>query len=539
MIFGNIEGVSVEEQIAQLIDKPINGDNIRLATKHHKKLNMHVNGVGVVAYLDKIEKYETQAKLELRQQVARSNRAIFSSLLRPFDKVFSAKGGSTDYLLKGAAEKNMIEKMDNVADGLSMRKWVENKWTNKFVTDPNGIIFIEVDGVKAYPTYKAITVIHDYVMKDGTGFEYLILEPDKYHWMKDGSTYYRVVDDKWDYMIEYKGQTVTILWDYTYVNRFGEVPARTNSDLFDPTNDIKASPIDASIELADEYLRDTSIHSIYKFLHGYPIFWAYLPDCPICNGTGKVEGKPCSVCSATGKKLKKDVSDIVSLTIPEGDEQKVSPDVAGYVAPDLPTWSQQVEELNWLYRGLEFTIWGVYTRDTTGERTAFETAIDAQPINDRLNKFTDSAEMVERWAVKMIGRYYSSNYTGASINYGRRFLIEPADMILNKLGEAIAKGLPETTTMYYQKQYYHTEFANNTRQLAKYLKLIDVEPWPFQSIKEVKEMELSDEDYLRKVYYQEWLASLTEEEILTTDKNKLVEKLTNYVKDKSTRSEAV
>ena len=139
----------------------------------------------------------------------------------------------------------------------------------------------------------------------------------------------------------------------------------------------------------------------------------------------------------------------------------------------------------------------------------------------------------------MIGKYYSSNYDGASINYGRRYLIEPADMILNKLKESIAGKLPETTVMYYQKQYYQTEFANNTRKLAKYLKLIEIEPWPFQSILDVRDMGVDEKDYLRKVYYNEWVASLTEDEILTTDKMKLVAKLTQYVESKSTRPEAI
>jgi hypothetical protein len=274
-----------------------------------------------------------------------------------------------------------------------------------------------------------------------------------------------------------------------------------------------------------------SIHSIYKFLHGYPIFWAYLPDCRYCSGTGRYDGKKCTVCKGTGKRVKKDVSDIYSLEVPKDNEPKLAPDVAGYVAPDLPTWQEQRAELDWLYKGMEYAMWGTQTVEDAENRTATEVLLNKQPVNDKLNKISDSAEGMERWIMDTITSFHVKQYKGGSLHYGRRFLIEPADLVLEKLGKAIKDKLPYTTTIYYQKQYYQTEFANNMRALSLHMKLIDVEPWPFLSIQEVKDLELPALDFKRKAFYEEWRNTLTEDEILSKSVSELTKMLTKYVED--------
>ena len=65
---------------------------IEKAKEAHKVLNVHVNKVGVAEYLNQVEGYENVAQFKLRKKFAASNKAIFTNLLRPVDKVFTTAG---------------------------------------------------------------------------------------------------------------------------------------------------------------------------------------------------------------------------------------------------------------------------------------------------------------------------------------------------------------------------------------------------------------------------------------------------------------
>ena len=515
------------EQVKELIKEPKNGELLKQAVKIYDKLQMHVNGIGVTNYLDKLEGFEDVQQKQLRDKLARSNKGTFSALLRPIDKIFTAKGGSISYNLPDKTEQFFKDRLSDITGGVSLHKWIEQTWVNKFITDPNGIIMFEVKDNEAYPTYKAIPSIYDY-HTDGIKLDYLIFKPTKSE--NEDTEYYRVIDDNYDAVYQKTGDEITLVEDRTFKNHFGFVPAILCSDIPCQTSDLKISPIDEATDIADEYLRESSIHTIYKFLHGYPIFWAYIEDCKLCGGTGKINGVKCTRCDGYGKDLKKDVSKIFGMEIPTADEQKLTPDIAGYVAPDIATWKEQRLELEWLNKLLHFTVWGTHTREQSGNETATGRFIDTQPVHDRLTKFSATAENIERQLINMIGAFYFRHYDGCSIAYGRRFQIETPDQIFDKLLKAKEKGASENTKRYYTIQYYQSEFSNDLMSQTKYIKLLDVEPFPFYTTLEVKEMEIPRIDYMRKVFYIEWLSTLTNEDIILKPEDKLRVELTDYTK---------
>lgn len=527
MIFDSLE------QILTYIKEPQN-KFIGKAVKMYTDLNLIVNGVGVDTYLEQIQGYENKSQHELRRKLAMSTKHIMSSTLRSMDKVFTSRGGSMSYNLPDSRKPQMKAIVESVDNGIGIRNWGRLSWKNKFITDPNGIILWEVGEEEIYPTYKSIKSIHDYIIT-GMQPEYIIFKP--YQVDDDDGEYYRVIDDALDRLVVVNGDDIREVEDETYPNYIGFVPAFTCSDIPDPNSDLKISPIDSVVELVKEYLRDMSIHTIYKFLHGYPVFWRYVHDCPKCDGLGKIDGNECPYCDGTGKKLSKDVSDVLGLAVPESGEPSLAPP-AGYIQPDNVTWEQQRNELDWLYASIYYAIWGSFSLDKLTDKTATEIMADTQPIIDRLNEFTDTADMVIRKSIEIIGTFHFEGWGGASVSLGRRFQIESPGALLKEYTGGVKNGLSDEALNYMLIQYYHAEFEGQPLMLARMLKLMQVEPFIHIPIEKLKDMNVPEQDYKAKLYYAEWSAGLGNEKVLFVEPSALREQLYIYVSQKELKDES-
>jgi hypothetical protein len=347
--------------------------------------------------------------------------------------------------------------------------------------------------------------------------------------------FYRLVDDAYDYTIYVNDDNYIVVEDETYVNPWGKVPAIINSNLINSDFTYHISPVDSVVDLADHYLTTTSVKNIYEFLHGYPIFWAYVQKCRKCDGTGLYEGADCPKCDGDGHTFKKDVSDIIKLKPPTSNEEpKLAPDVAGYVQPDLESWREQRTELDWLWGLMHFTMWGTSRQVGADNETATAAFIDVQPVNDRLNKFSDAYEQLENLMVDFIGKFYlKDNYEGASINYGRRFLVEPPDVIWKKYVDAKEKGSPKVTLDYLLIQFYQSEFKDDKKNMIIATKGIKLEPFVHKTDEEINSLPVKEEDKTAKFYFNEFWKQLDKKDVLITDVDKLREGFLNFLKDKN------
>lgn len=512
------------DQIKELINEPAN-PCMDKARHEHKRLNMLVNGEGVDEYIESYDGYESTDQKNLKKKVAKSTKHLFSALLRPFDKVFTSQGGSLVIDLPDAQKAQFKDTLSAIRYGQSFTNWMRTNWKNKFITDPNGLIFYEVMDGETYPTYKAITSIHDYTLSGNTP-EYVI---SKSHKEDDGWEYYRVMDDAVDMVVRVKGEVIEEV--DSYPNYWGYIPAHTCSDISDPNYEKKISPIDGVSEVAMEYLRDMTIHSVYKFLHGFPVFWRYTEDCPVCDGMRKIDGATCTYCSGTGKKLTRDVSEMVGLEPPAEGEASITPP-AGYVQPDLATWQQQIDELDWLYTAMHFALWGTHTREEATAETATGRFIDTQPVNDRLNEFADSTESVMNAGINTIGGFYFPNWRGATYAVGRRFQIESQDALIERYQQGRKEGLPQHTLNALMVQVYQTMYENQPLQLAKMTKLMHIEPFLHMTPEQVNDLNVPRDDYLAKIYFAEWAESLSEQDIVFTSNEALKTQLITYIKTK-------
>lgn len=517
--------------------------------KEHSELLMHVHGIGVTEYLTKIEGLENEIKINLRKKLARSNKDLFADILRPTDKIFNSDGGSKVYHFSGSDKRNqeiLQNKLSDIVDGYSLSEWLETYFIDKYVTDPNGLFMIEHDDGIPYPTYKSIYSIKAYEQK-GRYIEWMIFEPETIYDEKGKEDYkeVRVYDNTGDYLYKVKGDNITLIDEYP--NPWGYVPAITCSDLIDTITGYKKTPVDEQKEIAGEYLRDVSVKTLFKYHHGFPLFWMYMSTCPVCKGFGEInrekEGKmiqsSCPQCNGTGYSVKKDVSDVTAIKPPDNNETpQITPNIAGYITPPIDSWQQMTEELKVLRDMVYFSHWGTIINRDDNEKTAFEVGTNIQPMQDRLNKYSNALEKTESIIVDMIGAYmFKDQYKGCSINYGRNYIIKGANEILNSYLEHKSKGANYTVLNDKLNQYYHSLYAHDPYNLLIHLKLIKIEPYVHNTITEVAGWNLPLGQFKRKLYYNDWLNTITKEELINKTVEQLIESLNIYVESKQINNE--
>ena len=531
--------VLTEDQVKILVKDDKEDKWIKEAREQSKLLKMHYYGTGLTEYLTKIQSLENDTQVNLRRKYAISNEALISSLLRPVDNAWSAKGGLINVDASDSQKDQINEAVQDTEHHRTVKDYLKNIWFDRFLTDPNGLLFMEVkkDGSKTYPVYKSIFDINKMRVK-GIYPEYIKFEADvtiaddiefkdpekvrKYYWVVDDAYYYRVLK---------AFNTVEIVEQIP--NSFGCVPAIQNSPIFNTETRIKVSPIHKQLGLLESYLIDNSINNIYKKLHGFPVFWFYTGKCESCKGTGHIDGETCQDCNGSKQSMKRDVSDGIPLATPaDADAPTIAPDIAGYIQPALETWTQQREELEHLTNLLYFSMWG-----TTVERIENETAtgrfIDAQPVMNRLEEFSDIFEVIHKSVLELYSKFYfPTSDIGIHVSYGRRYLIETPDQLWKKYTDTLANGADDSSKDLQLSQYYEAEFQSDELMKDYFLKLMKIEPLVHYNVEDVLKMNVDQEIKNMKVAFTDWKHTITPMEVVDKDRESLVNDLKQFTDDK-------
>lgn len=522
--------ILTDDQIKDIIVKPSN-ENIELWKQDHITMETLVNGGDVALLLSKVDNYENVDQERLRKKLARSTKDLMAYLLKPAQKVFSAAGFYTEFKnTRASVQDQVMEYFAKLPEGISLRKWMQDYWMEAYVTDPNAVVLVERNEKgDAYPAYKSISVIHDYLYKMGK-FEYLVLffgkrmvsEPQGREKMVD---VYRVIDNVRDALYYLGNEGELKVYNnppdepHDLGNPLGEVPAVVVSDITDKKTGGKRSFLHRISELLLEYLRDSSVHTIYKFLHGFPLFWAYAMDCTTCHGEGMVDNPryiqggneplriTCPTCKGKRLQVTRDVSDGVRLPLPQsGDDPVVAPNIAGYIQPDLETWKQQRETMNEMKRDMHFATWGSHVEDEKSN-TATGRFIDKQPVDDTLRTISDSAEKKETEIARWITRMSVAKWGRVGdivITYGKRFMIETPDILWENYIEAREKNAPVSALDDLYVKYLNGEYFGDSQLLDQKLKEFYLEPFPHHTLSDLHGS-ASPSQLQRKLLYSDWV----------------------------------
>lgn len=520
------------------------------AREYDVKMNALVNGKNVKELLIKIEHIEDTKKAIARKKYARGIRDLNDKLLRPIDNIFAATGGTKEYNIQGEEfKKELLSKVSKIRDNKSLENWLKTYWAKPLLHgQPNGLIFMEWKDENVYPTFKSIGSIRYYQQK-GQNIDFVIFEPenkkikefeDQYKIEIPGNKeqnieLWRIVDDKMDRRYTRTEAGFIPFELLTFPNPFKECPGVICSPYYDFNCEHRVSPIHSIVEVEEEYLRDQSIKTIFKFKHGFSIFWRYAIICPTCHGRGKTGTESCKECDGKGYYATKDITDEAVIPIPTSNEQvKIAPDIAGYISPDIEIWTQYNVELKLLRDEMYATHWGSEFIQEENQ-TATGRFIDVQPVKNKLNDYADISQWVEwqltEWIAKFINPTIPQSKTTSIIIYGRNYLIEAPDEILTRYQDSKTKGDPITILDRLLKEYLTTKFKNDPENLRLNLIKFEIEPYPHYDIPTVKDI-FGIREAQRKMMFADWWEGMRYEEIKVKESKDLIVLFDAFVTEK-------
>lgn len=446
--------------------------------------------------INRIEHLESEDRANVRRKYSKDIRDLFSRTMTKRQNVFDANGGSENNQIKNDTIKNLLkERLSNFKSNKSLFAYLSEQYFQLSDIDPNGIDMLEYEQIDEefdlYPTYKSIYDIRYYKAK-GQLVDYIIFEPKVNQETSVKS--WRVVDDVTDWTFtEVQGQFI-LNEDKTFEHPFGQVPCVILSEKEVVGSQLRLSSVHDITELAKNYARDKSILTIYKFQKGIPIHWRYSSKCKSCAGLRKTGDKACTTCNGKGYPLKADVSDIHMIPIPERDQPFLGDKVAGFSSPDLETWKQYKEDIKDAELIIEDTIWGTDKthKSEFNNETATGRYIDIQPITNKLNSYSDTVEYVyntfANWTLNFVDQTKVKTENIYHRSFGRRYIIESPDVLLEKYGKAKENGDNNTILDKLMEELILSKYKSDPYMQSLMLKKMEVEPYIHLAVKDVNEM---------------------------------------------------
>jgi len=488
------------------------------ARDNHRKLNALVTGKEFSKELiQEIEKIENLDRQKARKKYSKDIRAVSERITKRRSLVFQADG-SSDLIkdLPNKAHEPLEKLIKNFKGKKSLLAYLQEYLFQLMDVDPNGVMLCEYVGAeKIYPTYKSINEIRCY-QADGQKLDWILFEPT--HINNSNYKKWRFIDDTRDVVILDTGQTQIVMPNETFDHPFGEVPGMIISPFIEVGTEIRLSTVNSIIPDLEEYARDKSILTLYKFLHGFPITWRYKQDCMSCNGSGKTNipnsktgeatVKTCSICDGQGRIGKNDVTDVIEIPLPRSsDDVNVAPNLAGFVQPDLETWTQYEKTLRDSEERMEATYWGLDMMVGRNE-TATGKFIDQGPIINEMDKYADIAEHAYNFFVNLVANWSipvkEKNQQVWYRMFGRRFIIEPLDSLLRKYQEGVNAGLNNTILDNLLYQIISSQYSTNIPLLRMEQKKSRLEPYVHLSPAVTNNLFGPQEAYKKVLFQQFW-----------------------------------
>lgn len=475
--------------------------------------------------INKIEHIESADRISVRKKYSKDIRDLFYRVTSKRQNVFDANGGSENFEIKNDTIKKAFNfRLSNFKSNKSLYGYLAENYFKLTDIDPNGVIMLEYKKTQTkdfdlYPSYKSISDIKYYKHK-GQKLDYIIFEP-KVNKETSIKTW-RFVDDLKDYTFTEIAGDFILNEDKTFKHPFGEVPAIILSEKQVIGSEVRESPVNPIVELAKDYAKDKSILNIYKYQKGFPVHWRYGSKCKACSGLGKIGDQTCTTCDGKGYPKKSDVSDINIFPIPKEGQPNLGDKLGGFYSPDLETWKQYKDDLRDMEMIIDDTLWGTDKTHQTekGNETATGRFIDIQPITNALNGYSNVVEFVynalANWTLNFVDRTKKKDEIIYNRSFGRRYIIESPDVLMQKYGESKKNGDNNTILDKLLEEIILSKYKSDAIMQAKMLKKAKVEPYLHLSIKEVSEF-FGNSEANKKVLFQKFWQD--------ADKKKTVEQL--------------
>jgi hypothetical protein len=486
--------------------------------------------------IDKIEHLESKPKASARKKYSKDIRDLFHRVFNKRHNVFEANGGSEHISIENKNIKELfLRYSSNFKANKSIFEYLSNYYYSLVDTDPNGLIFIEykVENdivLELEPCYKSIKNIRSYE-SNGQLCKWVLFEPE--HKEDSKSKIWRLVDDVTDWTIIENSGVFIIDESKTFNHPFGSVPCLILSEKEKIGSQERLSPITPIIELAKDYARDKSILTIYKFQNGFPVHYRFGSQLKSDTGVNKTGANSANDSDSKGNLQKIDVTDINFIPMPR-EGQPLLNNLGGFMQPDLKTWGQYKTDLKDFEDIIYDTIWGttIATQKTKTDKTATEVFVDVQPVNNVLNGFSNTVEYMHNVLANLILNFVDvtkdKEKTEYFITYGRRYILESPDVILDRYQLSKEKGDNNTILDKILEEFVLSKYKTDPLMRDIMIKKIKIEPYVHLDIKSVFDM-FGIIEAQSKILFQKFWETID----ISKNTEQLKTEFKNYLKNES------
>lgn len=544
-----------DQEAIKLVKTPRHKRRIDFYKAHYVIMRAHVTGIGAEALIKNVEYFERKNVTKARQKIMLSNKDALVRVMKPRQKIYTAKGGIESLNLTTPEQIQDFKKyLSSCANNVSLKEYIKQHLQTAFDIDPMGLKWVGINEEgDPFPDYKCITKIYDYQFTgacrqpDYVIFQCTDAEVSEYiasgiitgvEAAEAKTKVFRCVCDGYDRIITWLGGSEpTIVADMP--NEFGSVPGEVVSNI--PYLDDNGcyyyeSCLYEISELLSQYVFNRSTYNLAYLQQVYPIMWMQKQDCPTCGGQGvkavpnNQEGIPsnttgslaCPECKGTGVYPHIQNSDTFIWEFNNG--QKDSP----VPVPPLGIIEGAIESVRFMKENnissealMDTTMWGVakITPNTKPEKTEGgnesgtlgEASMNDEPKKDKLKEFSRWGADSYKWYVDRMGMIkYEQSYKSCTILWGDRYGIESPDEILTRITKAKAANAGQGILQALYEEYLDTKYENNPLERRKYWIMYLAEPFFFYAMAEVMTWQnMPMIQVLEKQYYGEWMCTLT------------------------------
>jgi len=133
-----------------------------------------------------------------------------------------------------------------------------------------------------------------------------------------------------------------------------------------------------------------------------------------------------------------------------------------------------------------------------------------------------------------MGQYwFRERFKKAQISYGRDYILKTADELMESYLTLRTKGAPDFSLDEALEKFYRASYQNSPIQLEKYLKKMDVEPFPHLKIESCKGIITDFNEFNAKLYFGEWSDTIPDIQWITMKAPQLRDALRKYVTAKA------
>lgn len=532
--------VLTDQEAIERIRRPYCEDEIKELQKQTKELRAFVTGENAKQYLTDLPQFERDELRAERMRVMTSAVPIISSTIKPRNRIFSAKGGVEHFIITDKNKETEFRSyIDKLANGLSLKQWIQQFAIRRNDYDPNGIILVEKDNQgKVYPCFISILDIQDRVLCGRTP-EYLIIKLNKKQIdrlkrdkiidkkIKETTEIYRVIDDESDRLF-YKDKVIPNTTFKSFSK--GVLPAIVSSNIPSDEEGQFYSPLQDAIELIRKHILHESLYNVTVARQAFPKEFMQKFKCPHCDGNKFVNSVTCSECNGSGVMLSQKHSDVLIVDWADENNKGIPNPPMGNVGTQVDTLEFLDDDVEKISDKIYYIVWGMYrsdkissiragvTREAVGsnvEPTAYQAMLNSQPMVTQLVEFSKWYIGIYEFIANIIGyAKLGDEFKGSVIVGGDRFMIESPDATWDRYLKAVQGKAPLSELDSILSEYIENKYCNNPILYRRYTLLLGVEPFIHFDVDQVLSFNIPYIQKMEKVYYNSWKNSLTDWEFV-------------------------